>query len=126
MAFSELDTTVAAGYPRTVKACLSHGEQDATGFHHMNPTYVDDRLEVDKPEILLYERTTAGTYRQNGVEYIIPYRVWSRDSLPPTIMNLPLARSDELKLWYLHAWVWRDNPTGLFSDWNPNVQCPAP
>jgi hypothetical protein len=23
----------------------------------------------------------------------------------------------------LHAWVWKDNPTGMFSMWNPGVSC---
>jgi hypothetical protein len=24
----------------------------------------------------------------------------------------------------LHAWIWKDNPSGLFADWNPTVKCP--
>jgi hypothetical protein len=28
-------------------------------------------------------------------------------------------------LWVLHAWVWKDNPTGVFQDFNPRVRlCP--
>ncbi len=23
-----------------------------------------------------------------------------------------------------HAWVWKRNPSGIFSDWNPEVTCP--
>jgi hypothetical protein len=27
--------------------------------------------------------------------------------------------------WYiLHAWVWKNNPAGMFEDWNPTVTCP--
>ena len=29
-----------------------------------------------------------------------------------------------LKLWVLHAWLWKDNPTGMFSPTNPKVKCP--
>jgi hypothetical protein len=25
----------------------------------------------------------------------------------------------------LHAWVWKNNPSGTFSMWNPTVHCPA-
>ena len=26
--------------------------------------------------------------------------------------------------WYVaHAWVWMDNPSGVFADWNPDVDC---
>jgi len=23
----------------------------------------------------------------------------------------------------LHVWAWRDNPFGVFVDWNPDVSC---
>ena len=23
----------------------------------------------------------------------------------------------------MHAWVWKDNPAGMFADWNPDVTC---
>ncbi len=23
----------------------------------------------------------------------------------------------------LHVWAWRDNPNGMFADWNPRVSC---
>jgi hypothetical protein len=23
----------------------------------------------------------------------------------------------------LHAWIWKENPSGLFSPWNPRVSC---
>ena len=26
--------------------------------------------------------------------------------------------------WDLHAWVWQPNPSGMFAEWNPKVQCP--
>ena len=26
--------------------------------------------------------------------------------------------------WYiLHAWVWKPNPSGMFNNWNPDVDC---
>jgi hypothetical protein len=25
----------------------------------------------------------------------------------------------------LHAWLWKDNPSGHFEPWNPKVKCPA-
>jgi hypothetical protein len=61
----------------------------------------------------------------NGVEYLIPYSRWSRDSTAPTLMGQRLKRADDLRVWYLHMWVWRENTAGLFADWNPAVRCPA-
>ena len=23
----------------------------------------------------------------------------------------------------MHGWIWRDNPSGIFADWNPEVSC---
>jgi hypothetical protein len=25
----------------------------------------------------------------------------------------------------LHVWIWRENPSGTFAQWNPKVECPA-
>lgn len=122
--FASLDSAVAAGYARDVPQCIADGHHGAMGFHHVNRGFIDARVEVEKPEILVYERHPDGRYALNGVEYIIPYRLWSRDSIAPTIMGQNLKRADDLNLWYLHMWVWTRNTAGLFADWNPAVKCP--
>ena len=121
--FRSLDSAVAAGYPREVPRCLSHPEQGAMGFHHVNRALLDDTVELERPEILLYSRTPEGEYQLNGVEYIVPYSARPPDAEPPTIMDQELKRSAPLELWYLHAWIWTENPSGLFADWNPRVTC---
>jgi hypothetical protein len=122
--FVTLDSAVAAGYVRDVPRCYADGHHGAMGFHHLNRGYVDAAVEVEKPEILLYERHPDGRYVLNGVEYIIPYTRWPRDSVPPPIMGQTLKQEDQLELWYLHMWVWSENRAGLFADWNPSVKCP--
>jgi hypothetical protein len=125
--FVSLDSAVARGYPRAVAQCIAHtehGTMGAMGYHHVNRSIVDTVLEIDKPEILLYEKRADGTYRLNGVEYIVPYRLWPREAKPPKIMGLDLKREDNLNLWYLHMWTWTENPAGLFADYNPAVACP--
>ena len=124
--FTTLDSAVAAGYARDVPRCYVDAHHGAMGYHHLNRDYVDLKAEVARPEILLYERTGDGRYALNGVEYIIPFRLWPRDSVPPTIMGETMKREEELKLWYLHMWIWKENPAGLFADWNPEVKCPTP
>jgi hypothetical protein len=109
-----------------VEACLADPEHGAMGYHHINRAYVDKTLEIERPEILLYERLADGSYALNGVEYIVPYRVWPPDSVPPRIMGRELARSDDLKLWYMHMWVWKRNAAGLFANWNPDAACRKP
>jgi hypothetical protein len=123
--YHTLDSAVAAGYAANVTLCYADSMHGAMGYHHLNSKYVDNRIEVERPEILLYERRADGSYALNGVEYIIPYRVWPRDSVPPTVMGRDMLRSDELNLWYTHMWVWKHNAEGLFANWNPDVQCRA-
>ena len=120
--FRSLDGAVAAGYVRDVPHCVANPPHGAMGFHHENPALMDAKLEVKRPEILVYERLPDGEYRLNGVEYIVPLSAWKRDE-PPSIMGQPLKRADSLGIWYLHVWVWHANPKGIFADWNPDVKC---
>lgn len=122
-AFRSLDAAVAAGYAANVQQCIDNPPQGAMGFHHVNRALLDDVLEVDRPEMLVYERTADGEYVLNGVEYIVPYTSRSRDAEPPTILGQQLKRADGLQLWYLHVWTWKENPSGVFADWNPAVEC---
>lgn len=118
-----LDSAVAKGYPASVAQCLSDPTHGAMGFHHMNRALLDNKIEIEKPEILLYERKADGSYGLNGVEYIIPYRAWPKDSVPPKLMGSDMIKSEPLQLWYTHMWVWTPNSAGLFADWNPVVKC---
>jgi hypothetical protein len=123
--FQSLDSAVAAGYPRTVADCLIHEHHGAMGFHHVNRANLDAVVDVARPEILLYERLADGRYRLNGVEFIVPYRAWPRDSVAPTLMGRSMKREDNLKFWFTHVWAWTDNPDGVFADFHPAVACPA-
>lgn len=121
--FADLDSAVAAGYAREVPGCLAHSQQGAMGFHHANRAYMDAKIEIERPEILVYERLPDGRYTLNGVEYIIPYSHWPRDSVPPRVFDRNLKRADNLNLWYLHVWLFKENAKGIFADWNPAVHC---
>jgi len=123
--YQSLDSAVAAGYPRTVADCLVHEHHGAMGYHHVNRAYLAPTLSIDKPQILLYERTPDGAYRLNGVEFIIPYRLYPRDSVAPLWMGQTMHREDNLNIWYLHVWAWKTNPDGIFANFNSTVSCPG-
>lgn len=123
--YKSLDSAVAAGYPRTVADCLVHEHHGAMGYHHVNRAYLSPTLSIDKPQILLYERTPAGAYQLNGVEFIIPYRLYARDSVAPVWMGQTMHREDNLNIWYLHVWAWKNNPDGVFANFNSTVSCPG-
>jgi hypothetical protein len=123
--FARLDSAVAVGYPHDSPECYANGPAGAMGYHHVNRGYVDAQLDLEKPEILLYERHPDGRYTLSAVEFIIPYRLWPADSAAPVLLGVHLKRYDDLRIWSVHMWVWKENPSGLFADWNPTVQCPA-
>jgi hypothetical protein len=124
-AFHAIDEAVKAGYPAAVAQCVSHPQAGAMGFHHLNRGLLDGRIEPERPEILLYSREADGRYVLNGVEYVVPYSAHPPEAAPPTALGQPLTRSDGLSIWYLHVWIWKDNPSGMFADWNPLVSCDA-
>ena len=122
--YHTIDSAASAGYVREVRDCLVHEHHGAMGYHHSNSRFADAKVEIDRPEILLYERLTDGRYRLNGVEFIVPYRSWPRDSIPPTVMGQVMKREDNLKFFYLHVWAWTPNRDGMFADFHPDVACP--
>jgi len=121
--FVSLDKAVAAGYARDGGGCVQNQPHGAMGFHHYNNAWLDAKLEVERPEILVYERLANGEYRLNGVEYIVPFSAWPETNDAPTVMGQKLKRARKLGIWYLHVWIWLENPSGLFADWNPRVTC---
>jgi hypothetical protein len=121
--FAALEAAVAAGYTRDVPSCLVHEHHGAMGYHHTNPQLMDATVDVARPEILLYERVPGGAYQLNGVEFIVPYRSWPRDSTPPTVLGQAMHHEENLQFWYLHVWAWKPNPDGLFANFHPGVHC---
>ncbi|HSL69373.1 MAG TPA: hypothetical protein VK864_03985 [Longimicrobiales bacterium] len=119
--FRDVKAAQAAGYP-VVRQCLSHPLQGAMGHHFIKRALLDDQLDVEHPEILLYAPAGPDKYELTGVEYIVPYSAWSGQE-PPRIFGQALKKSDQLQLWYLHVWAWRENSAGLFADWNAAVKC---
>ncbi len=119
--FKSASAAVAAGYPGETN-CVKHPAHGAMGYHYNNMALRDAVLDVERPEVLVYEKRPDGTFKLNGVEYIVPLAAWTKAE-PPTIMGQSLKRADSLGFWYLHVWSETVNPSGLFADWNPNVTC---
>jgi hypothetical protein len=119
--FKVVDEAVAAGYPRQTD-CVQNPPHGAMGFHYQNNALLDTTLDVERPEVLVYERMPDGAFKLNGVEYLVPISAWKRDEAP-MIMGQKLKRAEKLGIWYLHVWIWEASPTGIFADWNPRVKC---
>ena len=122
-AFRSRDAALAAGYAVRNPACISHPTIGAMGYHLEDDALKDDRIEVDRPEVLVYRRTPAGEYELTGVEYMVPFSAHPPTAPPPTVMGQALKPFAPGKFWYRHVWAWLDNPAGAFEDWNPRVSC---
>jgi hypothetical protein len=117
--FHNFDKAVAAGYSVEATPCLEQLPDGGQGFHYVNPALVDGAVSLLQPELLLYEPQAGGHLRLVGVEYIVPLS----EPQPPDLLGHPFHADAALGLWVLHVWAWRQNPSGMFEDWNPKVSC---
>jgi len=112
---------IAAGYVATTQ-CVQHPHHGAMGLHFKNPSLRDGTVDVENPEILLYLKMPDGELHLTGVEYVVPLSAWTNDE-PPTLMGQRFKREEKAGIWYLHAWLWEENPAGMFADFNPRLRC---
>jgi hypothetical protein len=120
--FHQFEKASDAGWSEQFTPCLESPE-GGMGFHYSNPALIDGAVDLLQPELLLYEPEAGGRLRFVGVEYIVPYTFVPRDAEPPVLLGQEFHQVDAAGLWGLHIWVARNNPSGLFADWNPNVSC---
>jgi hypothetical protein len=114
--------------------CVSGGDFGAMGLHFVNGALVDGKVELNHPEILLYEALPNGRLQLTGADYLVPKAAWEADpkhTAPPELMGQLFHLFDApnrfgLPAFYtLHVWAWKENPNGTFTNWNPNVSCDA-
>lgn len=122
--FHSVDVAKAAGYTQETE-CVEKPPEGGMGYHFTKRELRDTTLEVDKPEVLVYEKRADGSFKLNGIEYIVPIDAW-KGSEPPTIMGQKMKRFDRANIYYLHVWIWEQSPSGIFADWNPRVKCKQP
>jgi len=98
-----------------------------------NGTYTD----FHHPAVLLYEPETDGSMQLIGVENLVFEKAWKAagHTQPPSFHGVPFdhmvdnpaTKIDEahgfMPHYDRHVWVIRDNPNGVFAQYNPNVTC---
>lgn len=120
-----------AGFDAGWNVDLSEGCVPQMGHHYGNPGYLDGDVDPMEPEVLLYEPQRNGRKRLVGVEYIVPVfgpedgppPFPQPDDDPPVLFGEDFHWNEGLGLWALHVWIWRNNPDGMFADFNPKVSC---
>lgn len=134
--FQSLEIAQADGYTvlkdKDGIACIDNPGVGAMGIHYVNGRLVGSgRINSNTPQALVYEPGADGQLHLVAVEYVVFQQQW--DAAHPgvlpelfgqTFMLTPDGNRFGLPAFYsLHAWIWKDNPTGTFSMWNPTVSC---
>lgn len=124
--YHDLAVAEAEGYA-PVSPCVSHPDMGAMGFHYANFENVDGTYDPTQPEALLYELDKNGNMKLVGVEFIVRTALWEGEELPhfgSQIFDTALAPAPlPFNNYQLHVWVWRHNPSGIFTMFNPSVTC---
>lgn len=100
------------------------------GVHFLNTALIGPEVDALKPQVLIYE-PDGDRLRLVAVEWFVPLatgikerpRLFDREFDGPMEGHPPLLPL-MLHHYDLHAWLWKENPAGLFSPTNPNVKCP--
>ena len=99
----------------------------AMGVHFVNLT-VQGPLDPMKPNVLIYE-PVDGKLKLVAAEWLVPVTAAKeRPSLFGQPFQGPMEGHEPLipqgfHHYDLHAWLFKDNPLGMFSPTNPNVSC---
>ena len=90
-----------------------------------------------KPGILIYEPRADGTLELVAIENLVFEKAWKEagntgrpsfhGSVYEHMADDPNTVADEAHMFEphfdKHVWLWRDNPKGVFTPFNPNVTC---
>jgi hypothetical protein len=141
--YRDINAAIADGYVQTT------GVVPNMGAHFNNPDRIrDGAFDPSEPEILIYKRGKDGNWELTGTSFVLPRQLvgddhpdgfagaldnWhvhyalclGRTSGDRTASETECAKRGgtfiESYGWMIHAWVFDENPMGVFSMWNPNV-----
>jgi len=130
--FRDVSVAEAEGYVLQF-GCVSGSDAGAMGVHFVNGALVsDDVLDVMRPELLVYEPLPGGRLKLVAADYLVFADTWhATHSGTPELMGQLFHLFDSpnrfgLPAFYtLHVWAWKENPSGMFTNWNPRVSCDA-
>ena len=105
-----------------ITGCMSDPAKGGMGVHYGMMSRFDGKPEHNAPEMLVYEPAKNGKLRLVGIEFAVPLDAWTSPN-PPELFGQQFHKNTTFGLWVLHAWVWKDNPSGMFADYNPKVSC---
>lgn len=131
--YHDHQNAVEGGWFIPLSPCVEHPDLGGMGHHYGNPENLGDGiLDPLKPEALLFEPQKNSKLRLVAVEYIVPFGAPESESGDPVPGEQPFLFGQGFDnsphvgdhgSWTLHVWLWRNNPSGMFAAFNPNVSC---
>jgi hypothetical protein len=105
--------------------CFDNPGTGAMGFHYINTDILDTTVDPLQPEAMVYAPGPNGQLQLAAVEFIVPAELWDAENeILPSAYGQSFHLNEALGVYVLHAWIWKNNPSGMFEDWNPQVSCP--
>ena len=128
--FHSIETAKHAGYSTQITPCWAHHSAGGMGYHYGNLNLFDATVDLLNPETVMYEPQHGGHMKLVGMEYIVPLDAWAAahhdlndPNDVPQLLGQRFTRHSFLPIFKLHIWLWQNNPSGTFADWNPKVSC---
>jgi hypothetical protein len=91
------------------------------GSHFLKADLLDAIFDMEKPELLVYSPGSNGGYILTAVEYAVPVELSADAPEGFTGAEDQWVINQDFGLWVVHAWVWYDNPDGMFMPTNSRV-----
>jgi len=147
--YRDVNVALAAGYIPDPSGECAESPAGGMGIHYLNMalleiTGADPRVDGTgthtdfmNPAILLYEPQEDGSMVLVGIENLVFQTAWGAvgNAYPPSFAGVewdamadnPDTEMDEAHgftpHYDRHVWVFRDNPSGVFAPFNPDVSC---
>ena len=115
--YQNINNAFADGYETTPVVVMPN-----MGYHFRKIENIDATFDIKKPEILVYNKNEKGEFVLVAVEYAIPLNLSATAPEGFTGSGDVWDHNTDFGLWLLHAWVWKNNPDGVFNPTNPTVE----
>ncbi|HSJ68497.1 MAG TPA: hypothetical protein VK921_12510 [Anditalea sp.] len=125
--YQRVEMAIADGY-ELASACVSVPGLGGMGYHYVNFSIVNGEHDPLHPEALVYEPMKNGKFKLVAVEYIVDARLLSDRNIAPKFGQIAMDNHLHgaplgFPHYQLHVWLWKNNPSGIYTPFNPNVSC---
>jgi hypothetical protein len=117
--YSYEPTASPAGYVRS-DFCVTDGRQGGMGYHYLKAEHVGS-VDPAKPAGLVYTADADGSRDLAAVEWVVK----DTGQATPTLFGQAFAKDVIPGHYTLVAWIYEDNPDGMFTAVNSTAACPA-